>query len=188
MGIGRDCLGYALCDQPQRRAVLVLFQERNSLTPETAHFAIWEDGLESITDLSPVAPILHRKQYQYSAITGLRPYSPLLVEIRGETFNILAIEGPDGHHGDLSICLVVHLGCQLLDCRSRLRINDAGKIIHVSGGLELLDRFGSQQNRQRNEPAEHEGPGSAGWGEHQFRIINGWNNELGPKGGWDLSH
>jgi hypothetical protein len=92
--------------------------------------------------------VVYRQKNEHAAIAGLWPNTPFLIEIRGVAFNIRAIKLMYGYDGDLCMGFLVNLLADLANGLRGRGINDAGKVIHVPSGLELLDRLGAQRDAQ----------------------------------------
>ncbi len=68
-----------------------------------------------------------------------------------------AVERIDGHERDLRLCLFVHLPADVLDLGFGPRVENVGKVVDVSGGLKLRDRFclgESAGNQQQDGQAD----------------------------------
>src|SRR5271165_1120135 len=53
--------------------------------------------------------------------------------------NVVAIERVDGDQRDLSVCLLIDLGADVRDLRSRRLIDDVRKVVDIARGLEVFD-------------------------------------------------
>jgi len=138
-------------DQQQRLAIVSIPHERDGFPLKSAHLPIGQDRFQPISNLNPGAVVVNGIQNQYSAVGGLAPHAPLMEEIDRVTLDIGAIERPDGHHRDLSMCLPVNLPADLVHLRDRVLVQNVGKVVDVVGGFELGDRFGlRRQNQQQS--------------------------------------
>ena len=108
-------------------------------------------------------------QDQHSAVGGLTSHSPLMEEIDRVTFNIGAIERPDGHHRDLGMRLLVDLPADIIHLRDRALIQNVGKIVDVVGGFELSDGFGLRCQNQQQRAKQTEPPFCVS--AHRIKIV-----------------
>jgi hypothetical protein len=57
---------------------MVLPEERQHLTTETAYFAIGQNRFQPVSDFGPIFVVVHREQHHHATVFAFGPYAPFL--------------------------------------------------------------------------------------------------------------
>src|SRR5262249_32695205 len=106
--VGND-RGDTLRNQTDRAIIITLLKERNSLAPEAANLAVWEDRLQSVAHRCPILSVFNGVQNQDATICGFAANSPRLVELHRIVKNIFPLERVDCDYRHLRLRFVVQL-------------------------------------------------------------------------------
>src|SRR4029077_6918610 len=105
--------------------------------------------------------ILNRIEDQNAVIGLLRADAPFLKQVNGIALNVAAVECIDRDERDLGLRFFVNLAAHILDLGFGFRVENMSKVVDVSGGLKLSDRFclggnagDQQQDGQANSCAD----------------------------------
>lgn len=141
--------------QQNRAVVVVLLELRNGFAAKTTDFAIGQDRLQAVAYFDPVLVVLDGKKKEDSVICRLAADAPLLEKRNCVALNIGAIQGIYGYDGDLRVRLLVDLLANVVQLRDGGRVKNVGEIVDVVRRLQLRDRLGVKQERQRQQDDDY---------------------------------
>ena len=70
--------------------------------------------------------------------------------------DVFALEGADGDDGHLRAGFLLHLGAESFEAGGGGGSNDVGEIGDVGGGVDVLDFFGGNRERERRKKKNEE--------------------------------
>ena len=149
----RNYFRYARGGQKHGAIGVTLAKQRYHFAPETANFAVGQNGLESIANFKPVLMIIDRQQDDGAAIAALVAHLPTLVQSRSERLRFHPVESMHGDHGDLRLSFLVDFLADSGELRHSLGVEGAGEIVYIAMELKTLDLF--REGRNCEQQKEH---------------------------------
>ncbi len=102
----------ALRHEQQGAVVIPLAQERNRFAPESAHFAVRQNGFEAVADFHAIFAVRGNKEDQHAARQLLRSHAPSGREVDRVLLDGFAFERGNGDHRNLRFRFLIDLRAQ----------------------------------------------------------------------------
>ena len=150
----RDDVGDSTRDEQDCAVVVAAFEERDRFATNRTDFAVVENSLKAVSNLSEVLAVVDREQNQYAAGTLLGADAPSGGEVERVLLRGLFAGGLHGDDEDLRVGLVVNFGADRSELADRGGAQDVGVVVDVRRGLggELrLTGSGCRKGEEKRE-------------------------------------